>query len=130
MGSVIKAKYDGVCKICGTEWKVDGQLYYQKTPKAICGNKECFTEQGGTVSNYQQSSFSNNSRDIIVTKIPDIDVGDSVKQVADVWMQYLVTAHHMAKAIYPEQDINTHVFGQIRSKLVDQLLFITKMQKE
>lgn len=130
MGSMIKAKFKGECKICGSSWSVGEDLFYQKTPKAICSNKECFTEQGGTISTYQQSSFQNNSRDLIITKIPDVDVGDSVKQIADIWMQYFVTAHHMAKSIYPEQDVNTHVFGQIRSKIVDQLLKITECNKE
>jgi len=38
-----------------------------------------------------------------------------------------VVAHAVAKDLYPEQDINTHVFGQIRSKLVDQLLKVTEV---
>lgn len=130
MGSMIKAKFRGDCKICGSTWSVGDDLYYQKTPKAICGNKECFTEQGGSISTYQQSTFKNSDRDTIITKVPDVDVSDSVKQMADNWMQYFVTAHHMAKAIYPEQDVNTHVFGQIRSKIIDQLLEITELQKE
>jgi hypothetical protein len=130
MGSMIKAKFRGDCKICGSTWNVGEDLYYQKTPKAICSNKECFTEQGGTVSTYQQSSFQNNNKDIIITKIPEVTVSDSVKAVADDWMQFFVTAHHLTKAMYPEQDVNTHVFGQIRSRILDQLCYITRLQKE
>ena len=130
MGSIIKAKFRGDCKICGSTWEVGDDLYYQKNPKAICGNKECYTEQGGTVSTYQQSSFKNNDRDTIISKVPDVTVSDSVKQLADDGMQYFVTAHHMAKSIYPEQDVNSHVFGQIRSKILDQLCYITRLQKE
>ena len=127
---MIKAKFRGDCKICGSTWNVGEDLYYQKTPKAICSNKECFTEQGGTVSTYQQSSFQNNNKDIIITKIPEVTVSDSVKAVADDWMQFFVTAHHLTKAMYPEQDVNTHVFGQIRSRILDQLCYITRLQKE
>jgi hypothetical protein len=131
MGSMIKAKFRGDCKICGSTWNVGEDLYYQReAPKAICSNKECFTEQGGTVSTYQQSSFQNNNKDIIITKIPEVTVSDSVKAVADDWMQFFVTAHHLTKAMYPEQDVNTHVFGQIRSRILDQLCYITRLQKE
>ena len=42
----------------------------------------------------------------------------------------MVVAHHRAKDLYPEQDVNTHVFGQIRSKIIDQLLFITSILKQ
>jgi len=128
---MIKAKFRGDCKICGSTWNVGEDLYYQReAPKAICSNKECFTEQGGTVSTYQQSSFQNNNKDIIITKIPEVTVSDSVKAVADDWMQFFVTAHHLTKAMYPEQDVNTHVFGQIRSRILDQLCYITRLQKE
>ena len=79
MGSKIKAKYDGACKFCGEDWVVGDNLYYQKNPKAICSEESCFKQQGGTVSTY---GFNKNA-DVIVTRIPDIEVGDSVKQVAE-----------------------------------------------
>ena len=44
---MIKAKYDGTCKICGAVWNVGNDLYYQRTPKAICTDHECYKEQGG-----------------------------------------------------------------------------------
>ena len=68
-------------------WAVGDDIYYQKAPKAICKDKECFTQgQGGTVSTYQQATFKEN-KDIIITKIPEVTVSDSVKAVADDWMQ-------------------------------------------
>tara|TARA_B100001750_G_scaffold244360_1_gene261503 strand:- start:492 stop:881 length:390 start_codon:yes stop_codon:yes gene_type:complete len=129
MGSNITAKFDGQCKICGSAWAVGDQICYQKNPKAICSDKECFTQQGGTISVWTGKSTVNN-RDIIITRLPEVDVGDSVKQVADTLQQYIVVAHHLTKSLYPEQDVNTHVFGQIRSKIVDQLLYCTDIQKE
>ena len=44
MGTKITAKYNGQCKICGDEWNVGESIFYQKEPKAICGDKECFEE--------------------------------------------------------------------------------------
>ena len=125
MGSKIKAKFDGSCKFCEAVWAVGEDLFYQKNPKAICSNEPCFKHQGGTVR-----EFVVNKSDVIITKIPDIEVGDSVKQVAETLQQYVVVAHYLTKDMYPELDINTHTFGQIRSKIVDQLLYCTDIQKE
>ena len=126
--SMIKAKYDGQCKICGAVWNVGDDLYYQRTPKAICTDHECYTEQGG--KNGFQTTFKRKERDTIVAKIPDVEVSDDIKIQADVLRQYIVVANAVAKDLYPEQDINTHVFGQIRSKLVDQLLKVTELSKQ
>tara|TARA_R110000824_G_scaffold39276_6_gene118949 strand:+ start:3098 stop:3481 length:384 start_codon:yes stop_codon:yes gene_type:complete len=127
MGTKIKAKYDGLCKICGEDWIVGDSIFYQKNPKAICSDEKCFNQQGGTISSF--NSYGNKS-DVIITKIPDVDVSDSVKQVAEVLQQFVVVAHHLTKSMYPELDVNTHVFGQIRSKMIDQLLYCTEIQKQ
>ena len=132
MGTKISAKYDGMCKLCGEEWRVSDEIYYQKQPKAICSDYDCFQKQGGNLDKLQskQNSFTSFKDQVIVSKLPDATASDNVKKVADVWDEYLVTAHHRTKDLYPEQDVNTHVFGQIRSKIIDQLLFITQIMKE
>ena len=122
---MIKAKYDGTCKICGAVWNVGNDLYYQRMPKAICTDHECYKEQGG--KDGFQSTFKRKEANTIVAKIPDDEVSDEVKIQAYILRQYIVVAHAVAKDLYPEQDINTHVFGQIRSKLVDQLLKVTEV---
>lgn len=125
MGTKIKAKYDGSCKLCGGYWAVGDDIFYQKQPKAICIDTTCFNSQGGTVKD-----FVVHKDDVIITNIPDITVSDSVKQVADVLQQFIVVAHHLTKSLYPQLDINTHTFGQIRSKITDQLLYCTDIQKQ
>ena len=82
-------------------------------------------QQGGSVREYVVKKD-----DVIITKIPDVEVGDSVKQVAEILQQYIVVAHHLTKSLYPELDVNTHTFGQIRSKIIDQLLYCTDIQKQ
>lgn len=126
MGSKIKAKFDGGCKLCGNFWSVGDDIFYQKNPKAICITEECFKQQGGSVREY----VVNKKDDVIITKIPEVPVGDSVKQVAEVLQQYIIVAHHLTKSLYPELDVNTHTFGQIRSKIIDQLLYCTDIQKQ
>ncbi len=135
MGTKISAKYDGMCKLCGEEWRVSDEIYYQKNPKAICSDYDCFQKQGGSLDHLKpvgsdQKRITSFRDQVIVTKIPDAVASDNVKKVAEVWDEYMVTAHHRTKDLYPEQDVNTHVFGQIRSKIIDQLLFITSMMKE
>lgn len=125
MGSKIKAKFSGGCKICGESWNVGDDILYQKNPKAICSNDLCFTQQGGIVK-----EFVVKKDDVIITKLPDVEVSDSVKQVAEVLQQFIIVAHHLTKNIYPELDVNTHTFGQIRSKITDQLLYCTDIQKQ
>ena len=132
MGTKISAKYDGMCKLCGEEWRVSDEIYYQKQPKAICSDYDCFQKQNGTLDKLQskQNSFASFRDQVIVSKLPDATASDNVKKVADVWDEYLVTAHHRTKDLYPEQDVNTHVFGQTRSKIIDQFLAITELLKE
>jgi hypothetical protein len=102
-------------------------IFYQKNPKAICADEKCFNQQGGTISSF--GSYARKD-DVIITKIPDVEVSDSVKQIAEVLQQFVVVAHHLTKSMYPELDVNTHVFGQIRSKMIDQLLYCTEIQKQ
>ncbi|MBC8430153.1 MAG: hypothetical protein H8D92_02015 [Pelagibacteraceae bacterium] len=130
MGTKIKAKFEGSCKLCGETWAIGDTICYQKTPKAICSAEECFKGQGGTISSYSGGAGFSRGSDVIITKIPDVEVGDSTKQVAEVLQQYIVVAHHLTKSLYPELDVNTHVFGQIRSKIIDQLLYCTDIQKQ
>ncbi len=43
----MKTQYPGTCKLCGAIWKVGDDIFYQKDPKAICSDEECYTQQGG-----------------------------------------------------------------------------------
>ncbi|MFM7796008.1 MAG: hypothetical protein ACKO7N_04520, partial [Candidatus Nitrosotenuis sp.] len=85
---------------------------------------QCFKQQGGILK-----EFVVRKDDVIITRIPDIQAGDSVKQVAELLQQFIVVSHHLTKSLYPELDVNTHTFGQIRSKIVDQLLMCVNLQK-
>ena len=62
--------------------------------------------------------------------VPDVPVSDGVKQCAEMVLQCLLTAHHMTKSLYPKLEEDTHTFGQIRSKITDQLLSVCHLTKE
>jgi hypothetical protein len=137
MGTKISAKYAGDCKNCGSDWEVGDEICYQKTPKAICVDMECFTEQGGTIDSNRsfgnkKLTTSNNSwtkNQPIITKLPDCIPADNIKQAADIWDQFFVVSHHRVHALYPDEDITGDRFGQIRSKMMDQLMKIAEINK-
>ena len=120
------AKYRGDCKVCGSEWKVGDQIIYQKDPKVICTDESCYSEQGGSITKSFQSSFTKPAQSYQRPKIkfvvPDIEVPDGVKTCAEMLQQTIVVAHHLAISMYPDLDTEDQTFGQIRSKLVDQIL--------
>jgi hypothetical protein len=132
MGTKIKGKYAGDCKICGSDWRVGDDIFYQKEPKAICADKECFEEQGGKFTPYtKQNTFSGGGygRTPIITKLPECDVSDSIKQTSEIWDQFFVVAHHRVKDLYPQEDVTSDRFGQIRSKMMDQFMKIAQLNK-
>ena len=132
MGTKIQAKYNGQCKICGDEWNVGESIFYQKDPKAICGDKQYFEEQGGTFTPFKsQTTFSGGFNKVpIITKLPDVEISDEVKKITEYWDQFFLVAHHKTKAVYPQEDVNSDRFGQIRSKMMDQLMALIRMVKE
>ena len=135
MGSKITAKYAGMCKVCGSDWAIGNPIFYQKEPKAICVEEACFTEQGGSISKSFQSSFTRSSngggyqREKIKFIVPDVEVPDGVKACAEMVQQVIVVSHHLAISMYPELDTESQTFGQIRSKLADQILAICSMRE-
>lgn len=134
MGTRINAKYAGDCKICGEEWVVGNQIYYQKTPKAICISDSCFKEQGGTIDSRASGNTTltgggwTKSKPII-TKLPDCEPSDDIKKTADIWDQFFVVAHHRVHDLYPDEPITSDRFGQIRSKMMDQFMKIAQINK-
>lgn len=114
----IKAKFKGNCKLCGATWNVDDAVHYSKTPKAICTDEECFkTQMSNANSSGRESSFSKT----ITTVKPDVEVPSYMTEAMEKVVQGIAASHDVVKILYPDLDENTHTFGQIRSKLVDQL---------
>jgi len=132
MGSKITAKYAGMCKICGSDWEVGNPIFYQKEPKAICVDEGCYNEQGGNLTKTFQSSFNQSSsykKENLKFVLPDIEVSDGVKACAEMVQQVIVVAHHLTISMHPELDTESNTFGQIRSKLADQILTTCSMRE-
>ena len=43
----MQSKYSGKCNVCQNTWNAGDDIFYQKDPKVICANKDCYTDQGG-----------------------------------------------------------------------------------
>ena len=61
--------------------------------------------------------------------LPDIEVSDGVKACAEMVQQVIVVAHHLTISMHPELDTESNTFGQIRSKLADQILTTCSMRE-
>ena len=125
MGTLIKAKFEGRCKICGSSWNVGDEISYQRTPKAICSDKSCFKEQGGTL--FDQQTFGSSRNESIVTKLPDCNVSDEIKKLTEIGDQLFVTAHHWTKDRYPAEEVTSDRFGRIRSQNMSFLIQLYKI---
>tara|TARA_R110002020_G_scaffold395662_1_gene605713 strand:- start:5522 stop:5923 length:402 start_codon:yes stop_codon:yes gene_type:complete len=121
MGTKIKAKFDGGCKICGESWNVGDEICYQKTPKAICQDVECFSQQGGILGT--PKAFGNPAN-IIITKVPEVQISEDTKIIGGLWEQYFKEAHELTKKVYPQEDVNSDRFGMIRQTVLNQLVHL------
>ena len=127
MGVKMKARYPNErgCKVCGTSWREGDEIYFQKNKdntKYVCVDKECFTEQGGTMSDKQSIIGSRN--DTIVVKLPECEVTDDNKKLTEFEDELFLTAHHKMKDRYPDEPVSGDRFGRIRSQYVGQLIDI------
>ncbi len=129
MGSIMNAKYAGTCQFCGDSWAVGTKIFYQKTPKAICCAEKCFTDQGGVVSEWKPKTQGSRQDEAVKIVLPDVPIPDGVKTCAEMVQQCIVVAHHLTKSMYPSLNEETHTFGQIRSKLTDQILSVCHLTK-
>ena len=117
----LESRYPGTCKHCGVSWKVGEQIHYSKDPKVTCTSKECFdTQKAKAPVSGRESSYQ---RQAITTVCPDVEVPAPMTETMEKVIQGIAASHKAVKILYPDLDENTHTFGQIRSKLVDQLFF-------
>ena len=53
-----------------------------------------------------------------------VEVPDSLTVAAEVVVASIKKAHDLAHLMYPDLDTETQLFGTIRSKLADQILYV------
>ena len=122
MGTKIKAKFEGNCKACGESWAVGDEICYQKTPKAICSDLECFSQQGGNLGSTTKAF--GNPANIIITSVPEVPISKDTAIIGGLWKQYFCEAHLLTKEVYPQEDVNSDRFGMIRQTVLNQLVHL------
>ncbi len=117
----IKAKFAGSCKLCGEEWSKDFDIHYSREPRAICINEQWFNKQKGSAP--QQSSGYQRNQSIVTIK-HDVKISTAVNHTGELLKSSIAKAHDVTVELYPELVVNSHTFGQIRSKFTDQILSV------
>ena len=56
--------------------------------------------------------------------MPNVEVPDTLTVAAEVVVAAIKKAHDLTHLMYPDLDTETQLFGTIRSKLADQILFV------
>jgi len=124
----IDAKFKGTCRHCGTTWGVGEPIHYSKEPKVVCTSEECFkTQMTNAGSSGRESSYQAKT---INTVRPDVEVPAFMTESMEKVVQAIAASHDIVKVLYPDLNENTHTFGQIRSKLVDQLFTSLSIKTE
>lgn len=137
MGTQLTAKRSGTCPECGNSWRPndtifwDGKVKNQHGLSVVCTDPSCFKEQGGTLtaSFRSKSTFkpvSKYDRPIRANIPTDVKVDEDTQKAYIKLQEVLVAANKLAHELYPDESDDSQQFGQIRSKLADQLIHLLK----
>jgi len=140
MGTKLTSKYSGKCKECDTPYKSGDQIFYDKAKRIACISEMCFKDQGGEITPFQRNRAYDISNTIqstpkqftskydrpIQASIPDVKISIGIETSSKKLLEFLKAADTLARKVYPDEDTSSQQFGQIRSKLVDQLIALSK----
>lgn len=140
MGTQILAKRAGTCPACNNAWKTNENIYWDSKVKnssgfsVTCTDQKCFSSQGGTITprnfqpSYKSTYPSRNSyrerEDVTATLPDDYESNPDIDKAANTVLRVITKADKIASDMYPNLQHNTNTFGQIRSKLADQILAV------
>lgn len=137
MGTTLEhAKRAGTCPECGNTWNIGEKIFWDKAVKnsaggnVTCSSDTCFKEQGGTLTPFTKSTpsygtgykpYQKEYKDLtfILPEKLEIKVLDDA---AVTVKQAIARADFLAGELYPNLQKTSDTYGQIRSKLADQLL--------
>jgi len=107
----MESKYAGKCNACENTWNAGDNIFYQKDPKIICANKDCYTDQGGKEYVPTQTSFSGGSSGgskstyapvrSVEQKLSDLIVLD--EQISKIATERLSKVEEVTGELKPEQ---------------------------
>ncbi len=144
MGTQITANRAGTCPLCNKAWKQRESFYWDKSVKNTAGfsvsciDQTCFEKQGGTITP-KSSGFGNQGykpytphsyqskyeRDDVTATLPDgYESNVDIDKAANTVLRVITKADKVVNDMYPNLKHDTNTYGQIRSKLTDQILSV------
>ncbi len=138
MGTQLIAKRAGTCPKCSKAWNVSESIYWDGKQKneagfsVTCTDQKCFESQNGTItpksSNFGTTSYpSRYQREQldVTAKLPvGYESNKEIDSAAAVVLRVITKADKIANDMYPNLEHNTNTYGQIRSKITDQILSV------
>lgn len=136
MGRKITASRAGTCPDCGEDWKVNDQIFWDNSIKnsknwnVTCSDEECFKNQGGTLttfkpkSGYSKASYTPREQDDLTVELPKVEVSEDVATAVNRVDNLFLAAHTLTKKRYPKLKETSQTFGMVRSKFIDQIMFV------
>jgi len=140
MGTILEhAKRAGTCPECGNTWNIGEKIFWDRNVKnsaggnVTCSSDTCFKTQGGTITPFTKSTPSYGSgfkpyqkevKDLTFV-LPDKGKNVALDTAVDTVKQAIARADALANELYPNLNKTSDTYGQIRSKLADQLLGVS-----
>jgi len=135
MGTKLEhAKRAGTCPECGNTWKIDETIFWDRAVKnsaggnVTCSSEVCFKTQGGTITPFTRGTPSSGYKPYqkeykdLTFVLPSKVENKSLDEAVNVVKQAIARADFLANELYPNLNKTSDTYGQIRSKLADQLL--------
>jgi hypothetical protein len=139
MGTQLIAKRAGTCPKCSKAWNVSESIYWDGKQKnqagfsVTCTDQKCFESQNGTITPKSSSGFGNTTYPSryqreqldVTAKLPvGYESNKEIDSAAAVVLRVITKADKIASDMYPNLKHDTNTYGQIRSKITDQILSV------
>ncbi len=138
MGTQLIAKRAGTCPKCSKAWNVNESIYWDGKQKnqagfsVTCTDQKCFESQNGVItpkssgfaSTYNPSRYQREQLDVTAKLPVGYESNKEIDSAAAVVLRVITKADKIASDMYPNLAHNTNTFGQIRSKITDQILSV------
>lgn len=140
MGKQLLAKRAGTCPECSKPWKTQENIYWDSNVKntagfnVTCSDQKCFEKQGGKLTPPTFKPRYNNTftprtsfreREDVTAVLPEnYESSTEIDKAASEVLRIITKADKIASDMYPNLPHNTNTYGQIRSKLTDQIIAV------
>lgn len=131
MGTILTSNFKGKCKECGTEYGSGDAIFYDKVKGIACVDRHCAVKRGWSETRagkpINQSTFPSRQKSSFKEEVDlTFVIPKEAPVVADErFLEFLNRANTLAEKMYPNLDRKSNTFGQIRSKILDQLIALS-----